>query len=167
MNTPPGRGAWEDHTGPGSLEQRDKGRRKDYGLGNKEKWCVRDSLREGYLGPNHHTRRPEKTAGHGWAGGVRGAREALGQVREDFIHPAKANGFLLTTPPFRDYEKRVLGWKMHFRKITLFCGREAGTAGAGMVMERTQLRGYWSNSRRNDEAQKMLVLGALGRGPVS
>lgn len=35
-----------------------------------------------------------------------------------------------------------------------------------MVMERSQLRGYWSNSRRNDEAQKMLVLGALGRGPV-
>lgn len=55
---------------------------------------------------------------------------------------------------------------MNFSRITLLCGREVGTAGAGMLAERSQLGGYWSNSRRNDEAQTMLVLGAIGRGPA-
>lgn len=40
------------------------------------------------------------------------------------------------------FEKRMLGWKLHFRKIALFCSKKDGLAEAGMVAGRPQLGDY-------------------------
>lgn len=81
-----------------------------------------------------HTKASEESRARlGWRS-MRSSRGTWGKSERTW-------GLLLKTQHFRDGEKRVLGWKRHFRKIALLCGREARMAGAGMVAGRPQMGG--------------------------
>lgn len=53
---------------------------------------------------------------------------------------------------FQGVLKKGVGWKLHFRTITLFCSKENELAEAGMVAGRLWLWGHRSNQKRRDKA---------------